>query len=461
MDQILSVVKWLQDAVWGVPLILILVGTGIFVTIRNRLVQIRGFKHSLELVSGRYDKPEHKGEITHFQALSAALSATIGTGNITGVATAVAVGGPGALFWMWVTAVFGMAVKFTSCTLAVMYRQIDTDGYVRGGPMYFIEMGMGPRWKFLAYMFAICTAIAALGIGNMVQANSVADGLASLTQVSGTASENVVRWVIGLVIAILVGLVIVGGIKRIGQVASKLVPFMSVVYVISALIVLVISYDMILPAFKMIFKYAFTPMSATGGFIGSTIWITLQQGMRRGVFSNESGLGSAPMAHAAAKVNEPVREGLVASIGPFIDTLLICTMTGLVILVSGEWTTGETGTPLTANSFEAILPSWGGRMVSLGLVLFAYSTIISWSYYGEKGIEYIFGRPAVKPYRWIYLIFLPIGAAMKIDLAWGIADVLNGLMALPNLIALIALSGVVAAATRKYFSELRSGMHRN
>lgn len=460
MDQLLSVVKWLQDAVWGVPLILILVGTGIFVTIRNRFVQFRGFKHSIELISGRYDKPHHKGEITHFQALSAALSATIGTGNIAGVATAVAVGGPGALFWMWVTAVFGMAVKFTSCTLAVMYRRIDDDGYVRGGPMYFIEMGMGPRWKFLAYMFAICTAVAALGIGNMVQANSVADGLASLADVSGTASESLMRWIIGLVIAILVGLVIVGGIKRIGQVASKLVPFMSVIYVASALIVLAISYDKIIPAFELIFEYAFTPMSATGGFVGSTIWITLQQGMRRGVFSNESGLGSAPMAHAAAKVNEPVREGLVASIGPFVDTLVICTMTGLVILVSGEWMTGETGTPLTANSFAAILPGWGGRMVSLGLVLFAYSTIISWSYYGEKGIEYIFGRPAVKPYRWIYLVFIPIGAAMRIDLVWGIADVLNGLMALPNLIALLALSGVVAAATRKYFSELRSGMHR-
>lgn len=235
---------------------------------------------------------------------------------------------------------------------------------------------------------------------------------------------------------------------------------MSVIYVLSALVILVISYDLIIPAFELIVSKAFTPTSAAGGFIGSTVWMTIQQGMRRGVFSNESGLGSAPMAHAAAKVNEPVREGLVASIGPFVDTLVICTMTGLVIVVSGQWTTGLDGTPLTASSFETLLPSWGEKMVSVGLVLFAYSTIISWSYYGEKGVEYILGRKAVMPYRWVYLIFLPIGASLQLRLVWGIADIFNGLMALPNLIALLVLSGVIAAATKKYFQELREGKHR-
>lgn len=461
MDQILNIINAVRDQIWGLPLIILLVLTGIIVTIRNHLVQIRGFKHSFELISGRYDKPQFQGEITHFQALSAALSATIGTGNITGVATAIAIGGPGALFWMWVTAVFGMAVKFTSCTLAVMHRKIDKDGYVRGGPMYFIQMGMSPRLRFLAYMFAGCAAFAAVGTGNMVQANSVADGIVGLVGQSETSVGLYIRVAIGLFIAVMVGLVIVGGIKRIGRVASRLVPFMCVIYVGSALVVLAFSYNMIIPAFEMIFRHAFNPISATGGFVGSTVWLTLQQGVARGVFSNESGLGSAPMAHAAAKVNEPVREGLVAMIGPFIDTLLICTMTGLVIMVSGQWNSGLNGTPLTAESFETVLPAWGRKMVSLGLVLFAYSTIISWSYYGEKGIEYILGRRAVLPYKWIFLIFLPIGASLKLSIVWGFADVANGLMALPNLVALLVLSGVVAAATRKYFKELREGLHRS
>jgi AGCS family alanine or glycine:cation symporter len=295
----------------------------------------------------------------------------------------------------------------------------------------------------------------------MVQANSVADGFVSLVGKSGTTAGLLIRLGIGLFIAVMVGLVIVGGIRRIGLVASRLVPFMCIIYFGSALVVLVLSYDMIIPAFELIFKNAFTPISATGGFAGASVMMIIQQGVRRGVFSNESGLGSAPMAHAAAKVNEPVREGLVAMIGPFIDTLIICTMTGLVILVSGQWTNGLDGTPLTAESFETILPSWGRSMVSIGLILFAYSTIISWSYYGEKGIEFILGRKAVLPYKFIYLAFLPIGAGLKLGIVWGFADIANGLMALPNLVALLALSGVVAASTKKYFRELREGKHRS
>ncbi len=461
MEQLQS---WLDAAsgyVWGVPLIVILVGTGIFLTVRNRLVQLRGFKHSFELISGKFDRPEHEGEISHFQALSAALSATIGTGNITGVATAIAIGGPGALFWMWVTAVFGMAVKYTSCTLAVMYRRIDPDGHVRGGPMYFIELGLGKRWKFLAVLFAFFTAVAALGIGNMVQANSVADGLVDFFGIKGTEAGMSTRWIIGIFIAIMVGLVIIGGIKRIGQVASKLVPFMCAVYVVSALIILAIAYDKVIPAFGLVFESAFNPVSASGGFAGATVMMIIQQGVRRGLFSNESGLGSAPMAHAAAKVKEPVREGLVAMIGPFVDTLVICTMTGLVIIVSGQWNSGLNGTPLSSAAFDTILPGWGSHMVSFGLVLFAYSTIISWSYYGEKGIEYLLGRPAVLPYKIVYLIFIPLGAALKLGVVWSFADICNGLMALPNLIALIGLSSVVAVATKKYFKEYREGFHHN
>lgn len=467
MEQLLNIISTIQDFVWGVPLVAVLLGTGVLLTLRNIFVQFRGFKHSFELISGKYDKPEFEGAITHFQALSAALSATIGTGNIAGVATAIAIGGPGALFWMWVTAVFGMALKFSCCTLAVLYRRIDPDGYVRGGPMYYIEMGLGNKWKWLAFIFAACTAITALGIGNMVQANSVADGLATLFGAKGAAHETYFRLGVGMIMAILAGLVIVGGIKRIGQVASRLVPFMCVLYVLTAIVVLIISYDRVLPALALIFERAFTPTGAAGGFAGSTVWLTLQQGVRRGLFSNESGLGSAPMAHAAAKVNEPVREGLVAMIGPFIDTIVICTMTGLVIIVTGKWMElgpdglPLNGTPLTAAAFESVIPSWGARMVSIGLVLFAYSTIISWSYYGEKGFEYIFSRKWVIYYRWFFLIFIPIGAVLIIDIVWAIADIFNAFMAAPNLVALIGLSGVVAAATRKYFKELRAGGHRS
>jgi len=438
-----NTLSYISNIVWGPITIVILVGTGIYLTLRLRFIQARQFPHAVELISGKYDDPKDKGEITHFQALSAALAATIGTGNIAGVATAIAVGGPGAVFWMWVTALVGMATKFTSCLLALKYRTIHEDGTVSGGPMYFLEKGLGLKW--LGMIFAFCTAIAAAGIGNMVQSNSVADALRH--------SFGIPKILTGVVIAILVWLVIIGGIKRIGQVASRLVPFMSVIYILGALFILLLNCSRIPGAFALIFKHAFSPLGITGGFAGSTILLTIRMGVARGVFSNEAGLGSAPMAHAAAKTNEPVREGLVAMLGPFIDTIIICSMTALVIITTGLWTSGKSGTPLTALAFNAGLPGVGEYIVTLGIVLFAYSTMITWCYYGERGIEYLFGSWAIKPYRWLYVLAIPAGAYARLVTVWSAADIANGFMAFPNLVGLVGLSGVAARLTKEYLSK--------
>lgn len=436
---------------------LILLSAGLILTLRTVFIQIRGFKHGFGLVTGKYDDPDHKGQLTHFQALSAALSATIGIGNIAGVAIAIYWGGPGAIFWMWVTAAFGMAIKFSECMLAIKYRKIDPDGNVRGGPMYYIEMGMHKYFKPLAYLFAFCTAVAAFGAGNMVQSNTIAHSMLDAFNVA-PENEVMVRWIIGIVISGLAGMVIIGGIRRIGHVASYLVPFMSVVYVISALIILVINYDAIIPAFKLIFYHAFNPTAVVGGGAAS-VWMTFTWGLRRGLFSNEAGQGSAAMAHSTAKVEEPVREGLVAMLGPFIDTIMICTMTALVIITTGQWNNGENGAVLTMTSFNTALPVYGQWMVVIGILLFAFSTVVAWSYYGEKGIEYLAGDRAKIPYKWIYIIFTLFGARFDLQAVWAYADTANGLMAVPNLIALIALSGVVVQMSRKYMDERRAGKH--
>ncbi|MFC1766941.1 alanine/glycine:cation symporter family protein [Candidatus Margulisiibacteriota bacterium] len=431
----------ISNIVWGPITIVLLVGTGIFLTIRLKLIQARKLPHAFALISGKYDDPKDKGEITHFQALSTALAATIGTGNIAGVATAIAVGGPGAVFWMWITAIFGMATKYTSCLLALNYRIFHKDGTVSGGPMYFLEKGLGQKW--LAVIFAFCTAVAALGIGNMVQSNSVADALRH--------SFKITPLITGIVMAVLVWLVVVGGIKRIGHVASRLVPTMCVLYILGAVTILIINFREIPNAFYLIFKYAFTPTSLTGGFLGSTVAMTIRMGVARGVFSNESGLGSAPIAHAAARTNEPVREGLVAMTGPLIDTLIICSMTALVIITSGLWNSGVSGTPLTARAFAAGLPMIGEYIVTIGIMLFAFSTVISWCYYGERGAEYLFGEKVIRFYRWLYVLVIPLGAYARLITVWSAADIANGLMAFPNLIGLIGLSGVAVKLTRNYF----------
>jgi AGCS family alanine or glycine:cation symporter len=460
MESINQILTHISDFVWGPPMATILLLTGLILTLRMLFIQIRGFSHGVGIASGKYDHPEHKGELTHFQALSAALSATIGIGNIAGVAIAIYYGGPGAIFWMWVTAFFGMAIKYAECSLAVKYRKIEPDGNVRGGPMYYIEIGMHKYFKPLAWLFAFCTAIAAFGAGNMVQSNTMAHSLLDALSIS-PENEAMARWIIGIVVAVLAGSVIIGGIKRIGQVASYLVPFMSVVYVVSALIILGMNMDGIFPAFKLIFHHAFNPTSVVGGAAGgATVWMTFTWGLRRGLFSNEAGQGSAAMAHSTAKVEEPVREGLVAMLGPFIDTIVSCTMTALVIITTGNWASGETGALLTMASFNSALPVYGQWMVVVGIMLFAFSTVIAWSYYGEKGIEYIAGPKAKLPYKYAYVLFILLGARFDMSAVWSYADTANGMMAIPNLIALVALSGVVFKYTKKYMDEKRQGMHK-
>ncbi len=455
-----NLLKVISDLVWGIPMAGLLLFTGIVLTCRMFFIQLRGFVHGVGIATGRYDDPAHQGELTHFQALTAALSATIGIGNIAGVAIALYYGGPGAIFWMWVSAFFGMAIKYTECTLAVKYRKIEPDGNVLGGPMYYIELGLNKYFKPLAYLFAFCTAIAALGIGNMVQSNTVAHSLVDGFHIS-PEMEGTWRWILGVIIAAMVGVVIIGGIKRIGKVASFLVPIMSIIYVSSALIILYIEADQIIPAFNLIFYHAFHPTAFVGGSAsGVTVWMTLSWGLRRGLFSNEAGQGSAAMAHSTAKVEEPVREGLVAMLGPFIDTIVICSMTALVIITTGQWNCGLNGAALTMSAFDVALPTYGRWMVVVGVLLFAYSTVIAWSYYGEKGIEYLFGKGAKFPYKWVFVIFTLLGARLDLQAVWSYADTANGLMAVPNLVALIGLSGVVIGITKKYMDEKAKGLHR-
>lgn len=428
---------------WGPVSIVLLVGTGLFLTIRMGLIQVRGIRHALALISGKYDKKDSPGDISHFQALSTALSATIGTGNIAGVATAIASGGPGAVFWMWVTALVGMATKYTSCTLGMMYRKQNRDGSFSGGPMYYLEYGLKQKW--LGKAFAFFTIIASFGIGNMVQSNSIAEPLYS--------SFAIPKWITGVILALVVGAVIIGGIKRIARVASVVVPFMAIIYVVMSLMIIFMNYSNIPHVFSLIFESAFSPASAIGGFAGATVAEVIRYGVARGVFSNESGIGSAPMAHSAAKTEYPVREGLVAMVGPFIDTIIICSMTAFVILDAGTYTSGKTGTVLSAMSYNQTLPVIGGLVVSFGIIFFAFSTIIAWSYYGDRTAQYLFGDRSVKYYHYVYVLAIVVGAVSQLEIVWNISDTTNGLMILPNLIALIGLSGVVARETKIYFKE--------
>lgn len=442
MDRLIEILGTLDGYAWGPVTIILLLGTGIFLAFRMGFPQIRHFFHAIGLISGRYDNPEDEGTLTHFQALSAALSATIGTGNIAGVATAIAAGGPGAVFWMWLTGLFGMGIKYTECMLGFHYRVVGEDGSTSGGPMYYLERGLGQKW--LGVLFAAFALVASFGIGDMVQANSVAQPIADL----GFPS-----WATGFILAILVGLVIIGGIRRIGRVAAKVVPIMCIVYVAGSLLILLLHLDKIPGALGLIFSSAFSGTAAVGGFLGAGIRQVIQQGVARGLFSNESGLGSAPIAHAAAKTKEPVREGLVAMIGPFIDTIVICSMTALVIICTGQWDSGLTSSPLSAQAFTVGLGRFGGWIVAFGLVFFAYSTMISWSYYGDRCAVYLFGRKAVIPYRWVFVLVIPLGAYAKVDLVWLLSDIFNACMAFPNLVGVLLLSPVVYRLSRDYFSR--------
>ncbi len=442
----------ISGLLWGNSLtLLVLLGTGVYLTVRMGLIQVRGFRHAVALISGKYSDPSHPGEVSHFQALSTALSATVGTGNIAGVATAIALGGPGALFWMWVTAAIGMATKFTECTLSLRFREVDPDGEIAGGPMYTLLHGL--KMPRLAATFASFALIASFGIGNMVQANSVVDGLTyMLPQLrAADGSHTGAGVVIGLAMALLVGLVILGGVKRIARVASALVPAMAVLYISGAIFVLAEHAAAVAGAFVTIINHALNPWAAGGAAVGEAI----RWGVARGLFSNEAGLGSSPIAHAAARTNEPVREGLVAMLEPFIDTLVICTMTGLVIVVTGAYIDRPeslTGAALTAAAFSSTLPN-GAWVVGLGLALFAFSTIIAWSYYGDRSARFLFGERAVMPYRVIYTLLIVVGASGPLQLVWNLADITNLLMALPNLLSLVLLAGVVRRLSRDYFSR--------
>ena len=429
--------------VWGMPLILLLVGTGIFLTIRLRGLQVRQLGRALRIAFSREDT-RAAGDISHFKALMTALAATVGIGNIAGVATAIAAGGPGAVFWMWMTAFFGMATKYGEAILAVKYRVVDENGNMSGGPMYYLERGLGLKW--LGVLFALFGSLAAFGIGNMAQANTVAHALESSFGVQPGST--------GLVMAALTAAVILGGIKRIGNVAGVLVPVMAVVYIVAGIVVLVLNYQAVPGALALILERAFTPTAATGGFAGAIVMQTIKMGVSRGLFSNESGLGSAPIVAAAARTRNPFRQALVSMTGTFIDTLIVCTITGLVIVSTGAWKSGQTGAELTVAAFSSGLPgNSGGAIIAIATVLFAYSTILGWAYYGEKCCEYLLGIRAVLTYRYLWVIAVFCGAMLKLQMVWDFADIMNGLMAIPNLIGLIGLSGVIVAETQRYLVE--------
>ncbi|MCL1114888.1 sodium:alanine symporter family protein [Shewanella basaltis] len=449
MEAITSFVSTINGIVWGVPMLIMILGVGLFLSIGLKLMPIlklgRGFKL---LWSGRQVTDEsEKGDVSPFNALMTSLSATIGTGNIAGVATAIFIGGPGALFWMWCTALVGMATKFSEAVLAVKFRETDANGNHVGGPMYYIKNGLGSKWAWLGTAFAIFGSIAGFGIGNTVQANSVADALSS--------NFNVPSWVTGVVLMLLVGAVLMGGIKRIAEVAGKLVPLMTVFYITAGLAVLVVYADQVPAAFMLIVESAFNPVAAQGGFAGAAVWAAIRFGVARGVFSNEAGLGSAPIAHAAAQTNNPVKQGLVAMLGTFIDTIIVCSITGLAIIVSGAWISGENGAALTSYAFSHALPM-GNYIVAIALAIFAFTTILGWSFYSEKCVQYLLGEKAVKPFRLIWTLVVPLGAVSSLEFIWLLADTLNAMMAIPNLIALVLLSPIVFGLTREYFIKQRA-----
>jgi AGCS family alanine or glycine:cation symporter len=430
---------------WGPPMLIFLVGTGLWLTLALRGLQFRKLLYSLYLaLIKRKEETDDPGDISNFQALMTALSATVGTGNIAGVATAIAAGGPGALFWMWITGLVGMATKYAEAVLAVKYREEGEGGTMKGGPMYYISNGLG--WKWLGVLFAVFATVASFGIGNMVQSNSVADVM--------DATFHVPFYVTGIILMIFTALVIIGGIKNIGKVTGILVPVMIVGYMVGALIILVMNLAAIPAALALIVKQAFTPTAASGGFLGAGVMLAIRMGVSRGVFSNESGLGSAPIAAAAAQTKHPVNQALVSMTQTFIDTIVVCTMTGLVLILTGTWDSGKTGAELTSFAFQAGMPG-GEYVITIGLLLFAYSTILGWSYYGEKSIEYLFGAKVIMPYRIVYVIVVGVGAVAKLDLVWSLSDTFNGLMAIPNLIGLLALTPVVVKETNNYFEQKR------
>lgn len=442
----LETLNAIDSFVWGPPLLVLLIGTGLMLTARLHLLQVFKLPRALKLIFTA--KNQGDGDVDSFKALCTALAATVGTGNIVGVATAIHAGGPGAIFWMWMAAFVGMATKYAEGCLAVKYRTVDKNGDISGGPMYYIENGLGKKFKPLAFLFAFFGVLVAFfGIGTFAQVNSIVEimNLATNVPVEYTA----------VVLTIVVAAVTIGGLQSISKVASKIVPAMAIIYVISTVGFLIAFYDKVPAAIEQIIVCAFTPTAAAGGFLGATVLMAMRNGVARGVFSNESGLGSAPIVAAAAKTKWPAEQGLISMTGTFIDTIIICTLTGLVIVVSGAWTGDLNGAALTNSAFLQAYPAWGSMILCIGLTLFAFTTILGWNYYGERCVEYLVGVKGIMPYRVIFIVLVACGAFIKLDVIWVLADIVNGLMAIPNLIALIGLSGVVVAETKKYYAHLK------
>ena len=446
MENLLQVLEAIDNFVWGPVLLVLLMGTGILLTVRLNLIQVLKLPRAVKLIFQAENKGQ--GDINSFGALCTALAATVGTGNIVGVATAITAGGPGALFWMWLAAFFGMATKYAEGVLAIKYRSTDANGQVSGGPMYYIEKGLGKKFKFLAILFAVFgILVALLGIGTFTQVNSIAT---SINTVLGVDPK-----ITSVVVALIVATIVFGGIKSIAKVAEKVVPFMAIVYIVISLIIICCNAEAIIPAIIAVFKGAFSGTAAVGGFAGATMAQAIQKGIARGVFSNESGLGSAPIAAAAAKTEWPAEQGLISMTGTFIDTIIICTLTGLSILVTGTWQVeGVEGAGITQLAFSNVLPNVGPYLIMICLSLFAFTTILGWCYYGERCLEYLAGVKGINIYRIVFVILVGITGFLNLEIIWTLADIVNGLMAFPNLIALLGLSGVVVTETKLYMKHL-------
>ena len=466
LDMISNFLTTVDDFVWGIPLIVLILATGLFLTARLHFLQITKLPHAIKHLIAN-EKSGEDGEVSSFAALCTALSATIGTGNIVGVATAIVAGGPGALFWMWIAALVGTATKYSECLLAVKYRVVAEDGHIIGGPFYYIEKGMGEKWKWLAKIFAFFgVGVGLFGIGTFTQVNGITSAVKNFFDPDSTTTihlfgmdYSIAVVIAGIILTICVALVIIGGLKRISTVASVIVPFMAVLYVVAALVILICNITKIPAAIVLIVQSAFGLKAAAGGMMGAMI-VAMQKGIARGIFSNEAGLGSAPIAAAAAQVQEPAKQGLVSMMGTIIDTLVICTMTGLSIVITGTWDMGLEGVAVTTKAFQLGLPLPDmvcSFILMICLIFFAFTTILGWDYYSEKCLEYLSGgnMKLVKGYRWVYILAIFIGPFMTVKAVWTIADIFNGLMAIPNLIAVVALSGVVVAETKDYLDSLK------
>lgn len=441
-----TTISAINNLVWGTPMLIAILGSGLFLMLSLKFIPIRNIKRGFsEIWQGRAKGDASTGQISPFAALMTTLAATVGTGNIAGVATAIVLGGPGALFWMWCTALVGMATKYCEVVLAVHFREKNSLNHFVGGPMYAIKNGLGRKWAWLGACFALFGGLASFGIGNMVQVNSMAASL--------TVSFAIPAWASGLCIMLLVGMVILGGIQRIGAVAQTLVPFMCIAYVLAAAFVLIVNYATIPAALVLIVESAFNGHAAVGGFAGAAMIAAMRFGVARGVFSNEAGLGSAGIAQAAGTSKDPVTSGLIGMMGTFIDTLIVCTMTGLAIICSGVWSSGLSGAALSSAAFESAMPGTGNYLLTVALVIFAFTTILGWSYYGERCWEFLFGPRAILPYRLLWVAVVPLGAISQLDTVWLLADTLNGLMALPNLVSLLVLSPVVIKLTKDHFAQ--------